>query len=106
MGFLRNENAMQILSLQRRYGFALLAVGIAWGATLLLHSITHEKSFSLVFFFAAVTLSAGVGGLWPGVLATLLSALLCDYFFLLPYHSLTVARSDVPLLVLFLLVAV
>ncbi|HLK56359.1 MAG TPA: DUF4118 domain-containing protein [Chthonomonadaceae bacterium] len=96
---------MQILSLQRRYGFVLLAVGTAWGATLLLQSVMHEKSFSLVFFFAAVTLSAGVGGLWPGVLATLLSALLCDYFFLTPYHSLSVARSDLPLLVLFLLVA-
>src|SRR5579871_3102007 len=100
-----NEIAMQILSLQRRYGFVLLAVGTAWGATLLLQSVMHEKSFSLVFFFAAVTLSAGVGGLWPGVLATLLSALLCDYFFLTPYHSLSVARSDLPLLVLFLLVA-
>jgi PAS domain S-box-containing protein len=89
----------------RRYAIALLAVGLAWVATLLLHVVAPERSLSLVFFFAAVTVSAGFGGIGPGVLATLLSALLCDYFFLTPFHSLAVARSDLPLLVLFVLVA-
>lgn len=93
-------------SLRRwRLEIAIPAVGVASLATHALRSITPQRPLSLVFFFAAVTFSAGFGGLRSGVLATLVSALVCDYFFLPPYHSLAVASSDVPLLVLFLLVA-
>jgi PAS domain S-box-containing protein len=74
-------------------------------ATLGLQRVAPQRPLSLVFFFAAVAVSAGSGGLWYGVLATLLSALVYDYFFLYPIHSLTVAGSDMPLLVLFIVVA-
>jgi PAS domain S-box-containing protein len=87
------------------YSIAVMAVLVAGSATALFHRVAPEKSLSLVFFFAAVAVSAGLGGLGPGVLATLLSALICDYFFLLPLHSLAIASSDLPLLVLFVLVA-
>src|SRR5262249_6594707 len=33
------------------------------------------------------------------------AAFTCDYFFLLPFHSLSVSATDLPLLVLFLLVS-
>jgi len=39
-------------------------------------------------FFAAVTVSALYGGLGPGLLATVLSALASNYFFLKPYEAL------------------
>ncbi len=87
------------------YGIAIVAVLLAGVATALFHRVAPERSLSLVFFFAAVAISAGIGGLGPGVVATLLSALIYDYFFLLPLHSLAVADRDLPLLVLFMLIA-
>jgi PAS domain S-box-containing protein len=89
--------------LWRRYGIVPLSVLTACALTQALQAVSPHRSLSLVFFFAAVAVSAGSGGLYPGVLATLLSALTCDYFFLLPLHSLAIARDDVPLLILFLL---
>ena len=84
-----------------RYGIVPLTICSACLLTQMLQIVAPHRSLSLVFFFAAVAISAGMGGLYPGVLATLLSALVCDYFFLLPLHSLAVAGGDVPLLILF-----
>src|SRR5689334_5773337 len=88
-----------------RYGFAALSVLVAWGATSLLRIEAPQQPLSLVFFFAAVAISAGLGGLGPGVFATALSALLCDFFFLEPLHTLFVSKGDLPLFLLFLFVA-
>jgi len=92
-------------ALRNGYTLAVGTVFIAWAGTLLLRSVVPDRPLSFVLFFAAVAVSAGLGGLWAGVLATLLSALTCDYFFLTPYHSFTVAASDLPLLVLFIVAA-
>jgi PAS domain S-box-containing protein len=89
-----------------RYALAGLSVLVALGATALLRTGVPHRPLSLVFFFAAVALSAGFGGLGPGVFATALSALACDFFFLRPLHTLIVSRTDFPLLLLFLVVAV
>ncbi len=88
-----------------RYGVALMTVLLAWPATVFLQSVMPERSLSLIFFFGAIALSAGIGGLWAGLLATILSALICDYFFLAPVHSLALARGDHPIFVLLILVA-
>ena len=90
----------------RPSAIALVSVLLAWAGTLLLHRIVPDRPLSFVLFFAAVAVSAGLGGLTAGVLATLLSALTCDYFFLAPIHSFTVAASDLPLLLLFIIAAV
>ena len=92
-------------TLRNGYALAVITVIIAWTGTLLLHRIVPDRPLSFVLFFAAVAVSAGLRGLWAGVLATLLSALLCDYFFLAPLHSFAVAASDLPLLVLFIVAA-
>jgi PAS domain S-box-containing protein len=91
--------------LRNGVALAVATVFIAWAATLLLRSVVPDRPLSFGLFFAAVAVSAGLGGLWAGVLATLLSALTCDYFFLAPYHSFSVAASDLPLLVLFIAAA-
>ncbi|WP_017715713.1 PAS domain S-box protein [Kamptonema formosum] len=71
----------------RRYGVAVLAVLVALAVKLLLDPLIPIES-PFLLFFAAVMASALYGGLWPGVLATVLSALLGDCFFLSPTHSL------------------
>jgi PAS domain S-box-containing protein len=70
----------------RRYGVAVLTVAIAFLLKLLLNFvITHESPF--LVFFGAVLVSARYGGMGAGLLATFLSALVSDYFFLSPGYS-------------------
>src|SRR5215212_6770796 len=77
-----------------RYGVAALAVGLALPLQrlLLVPLFGVEPNTSpFMAFFAAVTVAAWFGGLWPGLFATALSALLSWYFFLPPQHSFEIA---------------
>jgi C4-dicarboxylate-specific signal transduction histidine kinase len=75
------------------YGLALLVVGIALFATLFVQRLfVHPFLF---LFFAAVVVSAWMGGAGPGLFAVLLSTLGVDYFFLPPIHSFAVKAPDV-----------
>lgn len=87
-----------------RYVFAAAAVLAALLAALWLRDRTVGVPFFL--FLAAVSLGAWRGGLGPGLLATALSALATDYFFLPPIGRLSLlARGEGihPGLTLFLL---
>lgn len=65
----------------------MIAVALTFVIKLLLDTyIQIEGSFLL--FSAAVLVAAVLGGLGPGLLATLLSALIGDYFFLPPVRTL------------------
>jgi PAS domain S-box-containing protein len=76
------------LEIALRYGVAMLAVGAALGIKLLLDPLTvQDTPFLLVF--GAIIVSAWYGGLGPGLLATAVSALATDYFFLYPRGTLT-----------------
>jgi PAS domain S-box-containing protein len=76
------------LDIALRYGVAVLVVGAALGIKLLLDPLTvQDTPFLLVF--SAIIVSAWYGGLGPGLLATAVSALATDYFFLYPRGTLT-----------------
>jgi PAS domain S-box-containing protein len=85
-----------------RYGVAALAVAVALLAKLLLDPLTvQDTPFLLVF--SAVIVSAWYGGLGPGLLATGMSVLATDYFFLYPrgsFSGFSVEGIDVATLVL------
>jgi PAS domain S-box-containing protein len=75
-----------------RYGVAVVSVAVALGLKVLLDSLFMQNGFLLLILGATmlsscIMLSAWYGGLGPGVLATALSALIIDYFFLYPMHS-------------------
>ncbi|MGH9637837.1 MAG: sensor histidine kinase, partial [Candidatus Angelobacter sp.] len=70
-----------------RYGISLASVGLALLLASLLPSRADPSHFTL--FFAATMISAWFGGLGPGLVATFLSALSLDYFFISPVHSIT-----------------
>jgi len=44
-----------------------------------------------ITFYPAVMFTGLIGGFWPGLLATVLSALAADYWAIMPQHSLSVA---------------
>jgi len=70
----------------QRYGFAVLAVAISLLLKLLLNPLLEVES-PFLLFFATVMLSAWYGGMKPGIVAAVLSALGSDYFFLSPTYS-------------------
>ena len=82
------------------YGFALAAV---LAATLLRYGLDVALGFTqpFIFFYPTIMLIALLGGLGPGLFATLLSAGMADYFFMEPLNSFatTSTRDIVGLLV-------
>src|SRR5689334_3508024 len=58
----------------RRYMVAILAFAAASAVTLALH-VSQIDTPPFLLFFAAVAISAGYGGLWPGLLCTALIVL-------------------------------
>jgi C4-dicarboxylate-specific signal transduction histidine kinase len=86
-----------------RYVVSVITVAAALGLNLLSWPLVRGTPSSL--FFAAVMMSAWYGGLGPGILATVLSALSLDYFFIAPVYSLKFDSSAILRLSVFLLVA-
>jgi PAS domain S-box-containing protein len=75
-----------------RYLPALLFVSTATGLKIIVFA-ELERSIPFTFFYAAIAASAWLGGVGPGLVATLLASLAARYFFLLPRYSLTVSSS-------------
>ncbi|MDC4204249.1 MAG: PAS domain S-box protein [Candidatus Manganitrophus sp.] len=69
-----------------KYPASFLFISAALTIQLLLDPILG-KGTPFLFFFGAVMLSAWHGGLGPGVLATLLGAVLANFFFITPDRS-------------------
>jgi PAS domain S-box-containing protein len=80
-----------------RYGIAVLSVMAALKLTQ--WPVLHLEESPLALFVIAVLLSAWFGGAAPGLLATALSSLAFDFYFLSPMHSLAVKPAAVPRLV-------
>ena len=74
-----------------RYAISIASVGLALALASLLPYRADPSHFTL--FFAAVMMSAWYGGLGAGLIATILSALSLDYFFMSPIllHRLQLA---------------
>ena len=84
----------------QRYGLAVVSVGFALAAALLLqHFQFRDAAVPLLLFAGAVT--AWYGGPGPSVLAVLLSLMGFAYFFVPPIYSLRVAPSELPYFIIF-----
>ena len=75
-----------VVLLPRWYGLAVVFSVLALVLMLLLRPLMEHSIFFL--FIAAVAISALYGGLGPGLVATVLSALASDFFFLPPQNAL------------------
>jgi diguanylate cyclase (GGDEF)-like protein len=82
------------------YGLAVGLSALALVLMLLLRPLMEHSVF--ILFLVAVAVSALYGGLGPGLMATTLSALASNYFFLRPYYELLSGREDTLRLVIFL----
>jgi PAS domain S-box-containing protein len=64
--------------------------------------ILHLQDAPVSLFLCAVILTAWFGGVWPGLVATALSALAFYYYFLPPINSLHAKPEEIPRLVIFM----
>jgi len=87
----------------RRYGFAVLTVAIALTLLLLLHRAIDVTTSPFILFFVPAILSALYGGLKPGLLATVLTALGIGYLFQPPDLSAAISLDETLRISLFLL---
>jgi PAS domain S-box-containing protein len=76
-----------------RYGLAMLAVTVSLLVSIWLRP--HSFTTPYLFFYPAVILSLWFGGLWPGLLATLLSALVVNFFQLPPHGRFSTDAANV-----------
>src|SRR5438552_18762993 len=77
----------------RRYAVALLAFTCAVAITIALR-VADVETPPFLLFFAAVSIAAGYGGLWPGLACTLLAALTALPLSISPqFHELLFHRA-------------
>src|SRR5262245_42899067 len=74
------------------YSVALLATALALLLRLAFFGYVADKG-PFITFFPAIIVSAYIGGLRPGLLATLLSAVTADYFLIEPQYSAGIYRD-------------
>ena len=80
------------LSPFQRYAVAGLLTVMALGLALVGQG-TWGSAATYSFFLGAVMSSSWVGGLGPGIMATVLSTLAADYFLIEPLHTITFDAS-------------
>jgi PAS domain S-box-containing protein len=75
-----------------RYAAAVVSVSAALIGTLGLGPVM--RTTPTILFFCAVMVSSWFGGLWPGILASLLSTLALDYYFIAPIYTFVIGPKD------------
>jgi PAS domain S-box-containing protein len=87
-----------------QHGLAVGSVALALGLALLLQRYNF-RGVEFPLFLFAIAVSVWYAGLWPGVLAVVLSSLAFNYYFTEPRYTFYVARVDIPYYVVFILFA-
>lgn len=82
------------------YGLAIVSVGVALGASLLLEHF-HFRAPAGSHLMLAIAISAWYGGRGPAVLSLILSCVAMVYFFIEPFYSFGIATSELPYFMIF-----
>lgn len=85
--FLLGLRKLTLRSLLVRYGLAIAASAAAVALRFVLIAWAGQGLATYILFYPAVMAAAILGGFGPGMLATLLTALAADYWFIPPYWS-------------------
>jgi K+-sensing histidine kinase KdpD len=90
-------------SLRAILSYAVAVVSVSAAVIVTLGFGTAMKHIHpTTFFFCAIVLSSWFGGLWPGILAALLSTIAVDYCFIPPIGAFgPISPEDVPELIVF-----
>ena len=102
LDYLMSKSDWKWTRLLSSYVVAAVSVGIATIITLKLGPVLRHTS---TLFFCSVMLSSWYGGLWPGVLAALLSVVALDYYFISPLYALGISLEETPDMIVFVATA-
>jgi two-component system, OmpR family, sensor histidine kinase KdpD len=93
-GRARRRSPLSALPARRRAAGWLAAVAGPLALTGLLHltRVNHELPSELLLFLALVVGVALIGGMWPALLAAVLSGMLANWYFTPPYGTFTIAE--------------
>jgi PAS domain S-box-containing protein len=86
------------------FGIAVLLVALAALARWLLTDFMNDRA-PFITFYSAIILATLLGGLWPGVLATLLCSLIAAFAFLPPTGSFALESEAILSVLVFLVVS-
>src|SRR5271157_5376356 len=89
----RSSRPLRRISAQR-YGLAILSVGVALGASLLLQHFGFRVPSALLLLFA-VAISSWYAGAGPAVLAAILATISFYWYFVEPVHTIYIYRSEI-----------
>ena len=78
---------------------AVTSVGAAVVAT---PGLGSAMKYTPTLFFCSVMVSSWFGGVWPGILAGVLSAIALDYYFIAPLYALGIGLEEAPDMIAFL----
>jgi len=95
----RPSGPMRRIHLQR-YALAILSVGVALGASLVLEHFHFGVPSALLLLFA-VAISSWYGGPKPAALAVLLSAITFYWYFVQPVRTVYIYWSQIPYFIIF-----
>ena len=95
----RSSGPLRLPNLQR-YGLAILSVGVALGASLVLQHFQFRVPSALLLLFA-VALSSWYGGPGPAVSAAILSIIGFYWYFVEPVRTIYIYRSEIPFFIVF-----
>ena len=76
-----------------RYAFAVMIVALATGLRLWLEKVFGPMPLFVTFYPGVLLVTVIVGG-GPGIVATLLSAAVADYWFIEPFRSFSILRTN------------
>src|SRR6516165_2093992 len=89
----KSHRIRMLMRLFSSYGVAAISVGIAAVITLKFGAVIKH---SATLFFCSVMLSSWYGGLWPGLVAALLSVVALDYYFMPPLYTFGFGVEEAP----------
>ena len=99
------SNPLLWLKPSGNWGYAIAFLSVAAALTVSNLPAIHLQDAPVSLFLCAVILSAWFGGVVPGLIAMVLSALAFNYYFLPPTHSLSLKPDEIPRLVIFVVSA-
>jgi PAS domain S-box-containing protein len=88
------------LAASLRYGLAILSVGVALGAGLLLQQF-HFRVPAATLLLIAVAIASWYAGRGPAVLAVILATTSCYWFFVEPIRTIYINYSEIPYFIIF-----
>ncbi len=85
------------------YSLPVVSVLIIWGIKILLNPISPGENYPFLGFLAAIMLSAWYGGTIPGIISTILSVFITDYFWLIPKYQMIFDNSNLTAVIIFVM---